>query len=77
MILINPEINCEVEKQICVDKNGTYIILDIEIARTRIVLVNIYKPNDACLQVSFLKELQKQLQEYSNETIIKGGDFFI
>ena len=41
----------------------------------RIVLVNIYAPNDVNQQVSFFKELQEQLQEFSEETIIIGGDF--
>ena len=74
MILINPKIKCKVEKKIC-DKNGRYIVLDIALADTRIVLVNIYAPNDVNQQVSFFKELQEQLQEFSEETIIIGGDF--
>lgn len=74
MILINPKIKCKVEKNIC-DKNGRYIILDTVLANTRIILVNIYAPNDVNQQVSFFKELQKQLQEFSDETIIIGGDF--
>ena len=41
----------------------------------RIVLVNIYAPNDANQQVSFFKELQEHLREFSEETIIIGGDF--
>ena len=74
MILINPKIKCKVEKKIC-DKNGRYIILDIALADTQIVHVNIYAPNDVNQQVSFFKELQEQLQEFSEETIIIGGDF--
>ena len=74
MILINPKIKCKVEKKIC-DKNGKYIILDTALADTRIALVNIYAPNDVNQQVAFFKELQEQLQEFSEETIIIGGDF--
>ena len=74
MILINPKIKCNVKKKIC-DKKGRYIILDIEFADTRIVLVNIYAPNDVNQQVVFLKELQGHLQECSEETMIIGGDF--
>ena len=74
MILINPKIKCKVENKIC-DKNGRYIILDILIADTRIVLANIYSPNDANQQISFFKEIQQQLQEFSEEIIIIGGDF--
>ena len=74
MILINPKIKYKVEKKIC-DKNGRYIILDIALADTRVALVNIYPPNDINQQVSFFKELQEQLQEFSEENIIIGGDF--
>ena len=74
MILIDPKIKCKVEKKIC-DKNGRYIVLDIALADTRVALVNIYAPNDVNQQVSFFKELQEQLQEFSEENIIIGGDF--
>ena len=75
LILIDPKITCKVEKQIC-DKNGRYIILDLVLADLqRIVLVNIYAPNDVNQQVSFFKELQEQLREFSEEAIIIGGDF--
>ena len=74
MILINPKAKCKVEKKIC-DKNGRYIILDMLLADTRIILVNIYAPNDANQQISFFKEIQQQLQEFSEEIIIIGGDF--
>ena len=71
MILINPKIKCNVQKKIC-DKNGRYIILDIAVADTRFVLVNIYAPNDVKQQVAFFKELQGHLQEFSEETMIMG-----
>lgn len=74
MILINPKLKCKVEKKIC-DKSGRYIILDIALAGARIVLVNIYAPNDINQQVVFFKKLQELLQDYSEETIIIGGDF--
>ena len=45
------------------------------LADTRIMLVNIYAPNDANQQISFFKEIQQQLQEFSEEIIIIGGDF--
>ena len=45
------------------------------LADTRIILVNIYAPNDANQQISFFKEIQQQLQEFSEEIIIIGGDF--
>jgi len=74
LILLNSKITCKVETQIC-DKNGRYIILDLVLADLqRIVLVNIYAPNDVNQQVSFFKELQEQLQEFFEETIIIGGN---
>ena len=44
-------------------------------ADSRLVLVNIYAPNDVHQQVLFFKELQHQLKDYAEETIIIGGDF--
>ena len=59
LILINSKTICKVEKQIC-DKNGRYILLDLELADLQLILlVNIYVPNDVNQQVSFFKELQR------------------
>ena len=74
MVLFHPKLNFQIEKQI-VGKNGRYIILDGTFADNHIVLVNIYTPNDVNQQVSFFKELENRLQEYSEETITIGGDF--
>ena len=75
MILINPKTKFKVEKTIC-DKNGRYVILDLLLADIyAIVLVNIYASNDANQQISFLKEIQQQLQEFPEEIIVIGGDF--
>ena len=74
MVLFHPKLDFQIEKQI-VGKNGRYIILDGTFADNHIVLVNIYAPNDVNQQVSFFKELENRLQEYSGETIIIGGDF--
>ena len=49
--------------------------MDTLLADTRIILVNIYAPNDPSQQSSFFKEIQQQLQEFSEEIIIIGGDF--
>ena len=49
MILINPKLDCKIEKVIA-DKDGRYIIADIFFNQTRIVLVNIYAPNDPTQQ---------------------------
>ena len=74
MIPFPPNLNFKIEKQIT-DKNGRYIILDWMFADARLVLVNIYAPNGVHQQVLFFKELQNQLKDYAEETIIIGGDF--
>ena len=76
MILFHPKSNFKIEKQIT-DKNGRYIILDgmPMFSVTRLVLVNIHAPNDVHQQVCFFKELQLQLKDYAERTIIIGGDF--
>ena len=73
MILINPKTKCKVAKKLC-DKNGRYVILDILLEDTGIVLVNIYAPNDANQQISFFKEIQQQLQDFPEEIIGIDGD---
>ena len=54
MILIIPKLYCKIEKVIS-DKDGRYIKADIFLNQIRIVLVNIYAPNDQTQQVQFLK----------------------
>ena len=74
LILFHPNLNFKIQKQIT-DKNGRYIIIDEMCADSRLALVNIYAPNDVYQQVLFFKELQHQLKDYAEETIIIGGDF--
>ena len=73
MILFHPNLYFKIEKQ-TTDKTGRYIIIDGMCGETQLVLVNIYSPNDVHQQVLFFKELQYQLNEYAEETIIIGGD---
>ena len=54
MILINPKLDCKIKKVIA-DKDGRYIIADIFLNQVRILLVNIYAPNDQTQQVLFKK----------------------
>ena len=43
---------------------------------TKIVLVNIYAPNDATHQVVFLRDISKEfLIPYANNNLVLGGDF--
>ena len=74
MILINPKLDCKVEKCIS-DNNGRFIILDVALDDSHIILVNIYAPNDLNQQVKFFKLMQLHLQDFSEEIVIIGGDF--
>ena len=74
MILINPSLDCKIEKVIT-DKNGRFIIQKLSLDEQAIVLVNIYAPNDANQQVAFFSKLNHLLQEFSQDNIIIGGDF--
>ena len=74
MILINPKLDCQIEKVIA-DKDGRYIIVDIFLNQIRIVLVNIYAPNDQTQQVLFFKRLQQHLEPFAEEHIVVGGDY--
>ena len=74
MILINPLLDCKIDK-IITDKNGRFIIQKISLDEQAIVLVNIYAPNDANQQVAFFSKLNHLLQEFSHDNIIIGGDF--
>ena len=74
MILINPKLDCKIEEVIA-DKDGRYIIADILLNQVRILLVNIYAPNDQTQQVLFFKRLQQHLEPFADEHIVVGGDF--
>ena len=74
MILINPKLDCKVEKCI-LDNSGRFIILDVALEDAHIILVNIYAPNDLNQQVKFFKLVQHHLQDLSEEIVIIGGDF--
>ena len=64
------KLNFKIEKQIT-NKNGRHIILGGMFADTRLVLVNIYVPNDANQQVfSFFKNYNINLREYAEETSV-------
>ena len=69
MILINPKLDCKVEKVIS-DNKGRYVIADITLDQSYITLANVYAPNDQTQQVSFFEEIRKQLEEFANENIV-------
>ena len=74
MILINPKLDCKVEKCIS-DNNGRFIILDVALDDSHIILVNIYAPNDLNQQAKFFKLMQLHLQDFSEEIVSIGVDF--
>ena len=75
MILFKPRLDVGFEK-ITTDSYGRFIIAEAIIDGTKIVLVNIYAPNDSKQQIAFLRDLSKQfLSMYANENLVLGGDF--
>ena len=74
MILINPSLECKIEKCIT-DKNGRFIILKLSFDEQSIVLVNIYAPNDVQQQLKFFSTLNQLLQEFAEEKILIAGEF--
>ena len=54
--------------------HGRYILAEIIIDNTKIILVNVYSPNEINQQVVFLRELSKNLlSKYDNENLVLGG----
>ena len=74
MILVYPNLEVKVEKCIT-DKNGRYILLDLIVDESHIILLNIYAPNDVNQQLTFFKVLQNLLAEFAQENIVVAGDF--
>ena len=72
VLQIAQKLDCKIEKVIA-DKDGRYIIADIFLNQIRILLVNIYAPNDQTQQV-FFKRLQQHLEPFVDEHIVVGGD---
>ena len=59
MILFKPWL--DVSFKITTDKYGRYILAEIVIDNTKVVLVNVYAPNDPNQQVVFLRELSNNV----------------
>ena len=75
MILFKPRLDVDLEK-ITADNFGWCILAETIIDGTKIVLVNIYAPNDATQQVVFLRDVSKEfLIPYANDNLVPGGDF--
>lgn len=72
MILLNNNFEQKVKK-VKTDKNGNYIILDIEIQGKDITLANIYGPNEE--NPNFYENLIKNIADFENENVIVCGDW--
>ena len=75
MILFKPRLDVNLEK-ITADNFGRCILPETIIDGTKIVLVNIYTPNDATQQVVFFRDVSQEFQiPYANNNPVLGGDF--
>ena len=75
MILFKPRLDVDFEK-INADNFGRCILAETIIDGTKMVLVNIYAPNDATQQAVFLRDVSKEfLIPYANDNLVLGGDF--
>ena len=73
-ILINKSLNFKVIDKVQ-DRNGRYILLNIEMQNNLFSLLNTYAPNDKRARDSFLIGIDTILTEQSNGIKILGGDF--
>ena len=72
MILLNNNFEQKVKK-VKTDKNGNYILLDIDIQGKEITLANIYGPNED--NPNFYETLKRNITEFENENVIICGDW--
>ena len=72
-ILLNNNFEYTVHKVIR-DVNGCYIILDVEIMKKRITLINVYGPS-AGDQPDYFDNISRHIVEIGNDFVIAGGDF--
>ena len=71
-ILFNNNFTFKVLRQIC-DKEGRYIIIDIEVGELILTICNIYAPNKN--DPIFFQNIREQMIMFRCEEIILGGDF--
>ena len=74
MILFKPKLGVNIEQILC-DRNGRYILSEAVLECEKLVLLNIYAPNDQTQQVQFLRGLSNSvLNKYAGERVVLGGD---
>ena len=71
-ILLNNSFTFKVLRQIC-DKEGRYIIIDLEVGELILTICNIYAPNKD--DPIFFQNIREQMITFRCEEIIFGGDF--
>ena len=74
MILFKPSLNVDF-LEILVDKNGRFLVANININQDDLCLVNIYAPNDQNQQVNFFEKIIDPIRRSYTDNILKGGDF--
>ena len=72
MILSNRNSECKVLKSFC-DLEGRYVIMEIEINNTTMILTSLYAPNQDSPQ--FFEELFSKINSFDNPAMILVGDF--
>lgn len=75
-ILIANDIEHKITKCLT-DNNGRYIVLDLEIGGASCTIINLYAPMQYFErnQIQVINELHENLQNFSMENVIWGGDF--
>ena len=74
MILCKPSLNVDF-LEITVDKNGRFLVANININQDDLCLVNIYAPNDQNQQVNFFDKIIDPIRRSSTNNILLGGAF--
>ena len=71
-VLFNNNFPFKILRQLC-DKEGRYIIVDMEVGELTLTLCNIYAPNTD--DPAFFKNVSEQMLSFKCDEIIIGGDF--
>ena len=71
-ILFNNNFSFKIMRQLC-DKEGRYIIVDLEVGELTLTLCNIYAPNTD--DPDFFANVSEQMLSFKCDEIIIGGDF--
>ena len=71
-ILIKRHVKTVVHK-VVKDNEGRFIILDLTVRNTRMIICNIYAPNED--KIEFFIDVFAQIESFENGKVIIGGDF--